>query len=193
MTGRPATMVPSALDGSLVQRKSRIEALVREHHAFVWRSVRRLGVREADLDDAVQEVFLTVSKNVDQIEPGCERGYLFRTSIFVAAHARRSVQRRREIVDDDRVGEAMDASPTPEQSVATSEGRARLQAILDAMPEHLRAVFVLFELERTTMAAIAEMLSVPPGTVASRLRRAREFFIEQTRAVSTAVDDGGVA
>jgi RNA polymerase sigma-70 factor (ECF subfamily) len=44
------------------------------------------------------------------------------------------------------------------------------------MPIDLRAVFVLYELEQLTSAEIAELLQIPPGTVASRLRRARESF-----------------
>lgn len=159
--------------------QARVERLVREHHAFVWRSARRLGVREADLDDVVQEVFLLAAKNIDDIQQGRERGYLFRSCIFLASHARRSVQRRREIVDEDRLSEEIDVRPSPEQAAATSQARARLQAVLEQMPPDFRAVFVLFELEAMTMAEIAEMLDVPPGTVASRLRRAREIFVAQ--------------
>ncbi|MDF2691978.1 MAG: polymerase sigma factor RpoE [Labilithrix sp.] len=176
----PATLGSARLGRAGVpeaHRRARIEQLVREHHVFVWRSVRRFGVREADIDDVVQEVFLVAAKNIDAIEPGRERGYLFRTSINVAAHARRSFQRRREVVDEERLIAEIDLRPSPEQSAATSEERVRLQAILDTMSVDLRAVFVLFELESMTMADIAEMLRVPPGTVASRLRRARELFM----------------
>ena len=45
------------------------------------------------------------------------------------------------------------------------------------MPEDFRNVFVLFELECMTMTEIAHVLSIPAGTVASRLRRARELFM----------------
>ncbi len=160
-----------------VRTKLRIERLVRDHHAFVWRSAQRLGVREADLDDVVQEVFLAAAKNIDAIEHGRERGYLFRSCIFLSSHARRSLQRRREVVDEDRVSEEIDVQPSPEQAAETSQARARLQAILEQMSPDFRAVFVLFELEAMTMAEIAETLAVPPGTVASRLRRAREIFV----------------
>ena len=44
------------------------------------------------------------------------------------------------------------------------------------MPLDLRTVFVLFELEELTMAEIAELLGLAPGTVASRLRRARQDY-----------------
>jgi RNA polymerase sigma-70 factor (ECF subfamily) len=67
--------------------------------------------------------------------------------------------------------------------VLLQQGRARalLDEILEAMPTELRAPFVLFELEEMTMSEIAQTLEIPPGTVASRLRRAREIFQEQSR------------
>jgi RNA polymerase sigma-70 factor, ECF subfamily len=188
----PATLERARVGGAGIpdaRGKARIERLVREHHVFVWRSVRRFGVREADIDDVVQEVFLVAAKNIDAIELGRERGYLFRTSINVAAHARRSFQRRREVVDEERLIAEIDLRPSPEQSAATSEERVRLQSILDAMSEDLRAVFVLFELESMTMADIAETLGIPPGTVASRLRRARELFMIHVGIVQRECED----
>lgn len=172
--------VGEAVRGAAVaEREATVAALVREHHAFVWRSARRLGVREADLDDVVQEVFVTVARNVADIRPGSERGFLFRTTVFASAHARRTVQRRREVADERAMHEEIDAQRSPEENIAHAQARQRLQGILDVMPEDARVVFVLFELERMTMAEIAETLGVPPGTVASRLRRARELFTSE--------------
>ena len=54
--------------------------------------------------------------------------------------------------------------------------RLILQRVLNQLPLELRVVFVLYELEELTMADIAATLALPPGTVASRLRRSREQF-----------------
>ncbi len=156
-------------------KKARFERLVTEHYGFVWRSARRLGIRTSDLEDIVQEVFLVAARNIDAIES--ERGYLFRTCVFACAHARRTIFRRREIVDDDRIHAEVDRAARPDETAEANETRARLQNILDRMPEDLRVVFLLFELERFTMAEISESLSIPTGTVASRLRRARDAFL----------------
>ncbi len=163
-------MVRSAED----QSNARIERLIDEHYEFVWRSARRLGVRSADLDDVVQEVFVVAARRLDEITH--ELGFLFRACMHAASHARRSVLRRREVVDEMRVEHEIDGRANPEQDAETAEARAQLQAILEEMPDDLRVVFVLFELEQFTMSEIAETLSIPPGTVASRLRRAREMF-----------------
>jgi RNA polymerase sigma-70 factor, ECF subfamily len=69
--------------------------------------------------------------------------------------------------------ERPDPDPGPDELVDRDRARAALDAILAAMPLELRAVFVLYELEQLTMAEIAALLELPPGTVASRLRRAR--------------------
>src|SRR5690349_17768097 len=77
----------------------RLSALVGEHSAFVWRSLLRLGVPRADAEDAVQQVFLVASRRLDDIEPGRERAFLFSTALRIAARARRTQQRRREVLE----------------------------------------------------------------------------------------------
>ena len=54
--------------------------------------------------------------------------------------------------------------------------RELLDRILDTLTQDLRTAFVLFELEDLSVPEIAEVLEIPTGTVASRLRRAREQF-----------------
>lgn len=156
-------------------RKARFERIVNEHYAFVWRSVRRLGVPAADLADATQEVFLVAARNLDAIDQ--ERGYLFRACTFVAGHTRRALRSRPELMDHQRLDEEIDGGERPDESAESKETRELLQSFLDRMPEELRAVFVLFELERFTTSEISDALGMPPGTVASRLRRGRELFM----------------
>ncbi len=154
-----------------------LERLVRDHHAFVWRCAQRLGVPAADVEDVVQEVFILASNKLETIRH--ERGFLFQTCVYAVGHVRRRVQRRYEVLDDERVQAEVDVRPTPEQHLQGAQARAALQAILDTMPDEFRAVFVLFELERLTIPEISEMIGVPQGTVASRLRRAREIFMSR--------------
>ncbi|WP_438026596.1 RNA polymerase sigma factor [Sorangium sp. So ce233] len=175
--GEALTLVelPAAVPPESRAAAGRLAALVTEHSAFVWRSLVRLGVPRADAEDAVQQVFLVAARRLGDIECGRESAFLFSTSLRIASRARRTQQRRREVLEDvpcDRV----DPAPGPEELVDRARARATVEAILDTMPLDLRAVFVLFELEQMTMTAIAAMLELPAGTVASRLRRAREHF-----------------
>ena len=153
-------------------RDARIAAVVREHYAFVWRVLRRFGLPPADADDAAQQVFLVAASRIDDIEQGKERAFLSRTAMRVASKAHRARRRRPEDADAE-CGEGADLGPGAEELVERHRARALLDAILDEMPVDLKAVIVLFEIEGLTMSEIADALSVPPGTVASRLRRAR--------------------
>jgi RNA polymerase sigma-70 factor (ECF subfamily) len=152
----------------------RLRTLVGEHFDFIWRSLRRLGVPSTDVDDCVQQVFWVAARKLDDIQSGSERAFLFSTAMRVASDARRSRTRRREVQDEGI--EAFDASPSPEEVASLRRARALLDEVLDAMTMDLRAVFVLFELEEMQTAEIAAVLDLPAGTVASRLRRAREEF-----------------
>jgi len=154
---------------------ARLRALVTDNIAFLWRSMIRLGVPRADADDAVQQVFLIASRKLADIAPGSERAYLFGAAFRIASRARRTHQRRREVLEAEPL-EQVDPAPNAEDLVDRARARAALDAILDTMPLELRAVFVLFELEQLSIPDIAPMLEVPEGTAASRLRRAREHF-----------------
>jgi RNA polymerase sigma-70 factor, ECF subfamily len=155
----------------------RFRAVVDTQYDFTWRSLRRLGVHEAAVDDAAQQVFWILSNKLGGLAPGCERTFLFRTALGVAANARRSARlHTREVADGDVVARSPAASPTPEDLVHLKQARRILDDILDGMDPDYRAVFVLAELEGLTVPAIAELLEIAGGTAASRLRRAREMF-----------------
>jgi RNA polymerase sigma-70 factor, ECF subfamily len=152
--------------------RDRLRLLVDAHYDFVWRALRRLGVPEGDVDDAVQKVFLVLSRRLPEVRPGAERSFLYQSAYRVAADGRRTLRRRREVFGTDH-DEAEDDAPGPDVLLDLRRARARLDELLDALPLELRAVFTLFELDQLTLTEIAELLGVPRGTAASRLRRAR--------------------
>ena len=166
---------PAMADAVPRDRARRFERIVSEHFAATWRFLRRLGLDEADTDDAAQEVLMVVVAKLDAINLGSERSFLFSTAFRVAAGVRRSRRRHAEI-DDDLAPIAADDDANPEELLELKRARALLDRLLAPMPIELRAVFVLYELEGLTMAEIATALELAPGTVASRLRRGREFF-----------------
>lgn len=149
--------------------------VVSEHFEVLWRFLRRLGIPDGDLDDAVQEVVLVLARKLDQVQVGCERSFVLSTAVRVASGFRRTARNRRE-VDDAELVDLESPELSPEALAEKQRLRAVLQRVLNQLPLELRAVFVLYELEELTMAEIAATLELPPGTVASRLRRAREQF-----------------
>jgi len=154
---------------------ARLRALFEEHFDFVWRSLRRLGLSADHADDAAQQVFVVASRRLDAIREGSEKSFLFGTALRVASDLRRSAPYRREVATED-AGAMLESGAAPDELVDHRRARAQLDAVLEAMDIDLRSVFVLFELEEMSTADIATLLDLPRGTVASRLRRAREDF-----------------
>ena len=161
-----------------VRDDARITAIVREHHAFVWRLLIRLGVPSRSADDATQQVFLVAMRRVSEIAVGSEKSFLFGTALRIASDERRSAKNL-ELAGD--LPENADQAPSPEENVEARRRREVLQQALLAMPLELRTVFVLFELEQMTKTEVAAMLELPVGTAVSRLRRARELFRESLK------------
>jgi RNA polymerase sigma-70 factor (ECF subfamily) len=169
----------------------RLRALFDAHFDFVWRSLRRLGLDAGAADDGAQEVFLVLSRRLDEVPKEKEKAFLFGTSMRVASDARRARSRRPLISDHDAVERARDEAEDPGSLVDRERARDLLDRVLDEMDLDLRAVFVLYELEEMTMADIAGSLDLAPGTVASRLRRARADFGERAARHRARLATGG--
>ena len=151
------------------------DALVHRHLDFVWRLLRRLGLSASDADDASQQVFMIGARKLDEIPPGKERAFLYGTARRVAANARRAERRRHEAPGElAEVVEALGA--LPDERLELGRAAALLDALLAQLPDELRRVLVLAELEEASVPAIAALESIPEGTAASRLRRARAAF-----------------
>ena len=149
-----------------------------EHFRFVWRSLRRLGVREDDIGDAVQEVFVVVHRKLGDFQAQSKMTtWLFAITMRVACDHRKSAVVRREVATEATLlGEHQDPAANPAGDAERREQQALLERILDELPEEQRVVFVLFELEELSGLEIAELMDCPIGTVHSRLRLARESF-----------------
>lgn len=155
---------------------ARVAEMLRSHFRDVWRIVRRFGVPENMADDAAQEVFIIAARRLSDIAPGSERPFLFASAVRVAANARRALGARRECAEDDSLPEGVDPRPSAETLLDQKRLRQLLDRVLDELTDDLRVCFVFYELEGMSSPEIAELLRIPVGTVASRLRRAREAF-----------------
>ena len=150
-------------------------ALYDLHFDFVWRSLRRLGVRQASLDDAAQDVFVVVHRRLGDFEGRSSvKTWLFGIAIRVARDHRRT-ELRKGGHDPLRPGLA-DRSPGPAEQAEANEARRTLDALLGQLDDDKRAVFILAELEQMTAVEVAEAVSANLNTVYSRLRAARREF-----------------
>jgi RNA polymerase sigma-70 factor (ECF subfamily) len=170
-----------------MDRHARIRWMVDENTQFVARALQKAGVPLAELDDEIQRTFIVAARRIDDVARGLERQFLAKVAINLASHVRRKLARRRE-VSDDQVPERIEATATPEKLTDRKQMRILLDGIVGSMQEALRTVFTLHVFEEMKVTEIAQLLRIPRGTVASRLRRAREHLRQQVVAIELARD-----
>lgn len=139
---------------------------------YVWRTLRRLGVHDADVDDMCQEVFVVVHRRLaDFSGTSSVRTWVYGIALRVASQHRRGARNRREDITSSVPEASLPA--LQEDAVHREELLGRLARALDRLDEHRRTVFVLYELEEMTMKEVAEVLGCPLQTAYSRLHAAR--------------------
>lgn len=154
-------------------RRERVKALYEAHHDPVWRLLRRLGLDEAAAADATHQTFLVAMARLDDIEPEKARAFLCGAAVRIAKKAMSTSHAREELMEE--VPE-VDHGGRPDDQVEHQRRLRLLDATLRRLPEDLRVAFVLHDLEGYSQREMAELLDIPEGTAASRLRRAREAF-----------------
>jgi RNA polymerase sigma-70 factor (ECF subfamily) len=175
-------LAPATTKASLPEFREIFETNIR----FVWRSLGRLGVRDSDVLDQAQKVFLTAYSKLAEFEGRSQIStWLFAICYRVAGDYRRTALFRREIPTETS---QFDLYPNAQEDLeegAESRQRAReAESILNKLPKAQRLVFVLFELEDMNGQDIANLLGISVGTVRSRLRLARAAFSREVERLS---------
>ncbi len=162
-----------------------VARLVTDHHAVLYRYAYRLTGSAADAEDLTQQVFLVVQSKIHQLrEFSNPRGWMF----AILRNCYLASRRKRSPLLAGSVGMNIDA--IPEKVPSDDEiDREQLQTALDALPDDLRMVLVMFYFEGCSYREIAERLEVPAGTVMSRLSRAKGYMRAKLIGSSPQVDD----
>lgn len=180
----PGGRLPPSAAGAVSSAPSarpEFAAIYEQHFDFTWRNLRRLGVREAQLSDATQDVFLVVHRRLPDFTPpersaephAALRSWLYSIVVRVARQYRRGLRRKpTEGMED--VAELADASGTePERAAQQSEALRQLLGLLAQLDDDKREAFVLAELEGLSAPEISEILGVNVNTIYARIRAAR--------------------
>ena len=152
------------------------EDIYEAHASRVLRTLRRLGVREADLEDVAQEVFVVVHRKLPEFAGRSSlKTWLFGICVRMASGWRQRAHVQRESMGQS-APERANSGELAVRSIALKQARVQLDALLEQLDEDKRTVFVLFKLEQFSMAEVGETLGVPQQTAWSRLYAARKFI-----------------
>jgi RNA polymerase sigma-70 factor (ECF subfamily) len=152
--------------------EARLVRTYEDHYGFVWRSLRRLGVDDGAVDDAVHDVFVVAARRLHEFEDRAAiTSWLFAVAIRVAQHHRRASARHRRKTE--ALAHTQVARP-PRDTFARHDAARTLHALLERLDEPLRHVFILMEFEQMTGKEAAAVLKIKTATAHSRLRIARD-------------------
>ncbi len=161
---------------------------IEKHSPEVYRLALRLMKNEFEAEEVVQETFLSAFKGIDQFDGRAElRTWLYRIAYNTALMRHRRSEPQQVPVDEAADPEEGAVVPQalfdwcclPEPEMDRAEVRAELESAIHAMPEKLRAVFVMRELEELSTEATAQALGVSEEVVKTRLRRGRMWLRER--------------
>jgi RNA polymerase sigma-70 factor (ECF subfamily) len=163
------------------------EELFRQHAGFVARFLSQKGVPPAQLEDALQEVFLVVHRN-GGYRPGLAKPTSYLAGIALRAAAR---HRQREGVARARHSDAVleelpGALEDPARTLQVQQDLQRLQLALARLPDELRTPLLLVDVEGESCISVAAGLGAPVGTVYWRLHQARKELQVALRLVDAA-------
>jgi RNA polymerase sigma-70 factor, ECF subfamily len=158
--------------------------MYRAEFAFVFNSLRRLGVARRDLEDLAHDVFFTAYRRRDSYDPKRPlKPWLFGIAFRVASDFRGLARQAREVSQGDDGFDAPDEKRLPDEDLAVRQDRELVLRALQRIDLARRAVFVLHDLEGQTVPDIAASLDIPEGTAYSRLRQARFEFADAVKAL----------
>lgn len=152
-----------------------LRTIYESEFAYVWRTLRRLGLSGRDIEDGVQDVFVVVHRHLGDYDPARPlRPWLFGIAYRVVLRGRRrtGTQAERLTATVEAAAEILSA----DQEIEAREQQAMVQEALLAMGPERRAVLVMHDIDGHAAPEIADALDVPTNTVYSRLRLARRDF-----------------
>jgi RNA polymerase sigma-70 factor, ECF subfamily len=180
-SGRDDAVNESAL---VADNLPNFDAIVAEHGPYVWRVLRRLGVRTGDIDDVWQETFIVVHRKLGSFEGRSQlRTWLSAIAVRVASDYRSRAYRRREQATDDVPEGPSEHSSAVSQHDALVEQQRRelLDRLIAELKPDQREVIVLYEFAELPMQEVAEALGCPLQTAYSRLHAARKALESAAR------------
>ena len=193
---RLAVMAPMARSSAVRadqytrEELAQYEAIVQRYARHVYNIAYRMAGNEADARDLVQEAFLRVYRALRRVEPDAplER-WLYRIVSNLHIDLLRKRPRARvesldapvETARGEVSKEIADLESSPEAILEREQLDAAIQRALGTLPQELRLVVVLSDIEGLAYEEIATMLRIPLGTVKSRLHRARQSLQQRLR------------
>ena len=171
-----------AAQPALAPAAQRFEAEALPHLNDIFRAATRILADRSRAEDVAQEVYVQAWKSFDRFQPGTNcRAWLFKILFHCVNHHRRQWFRFPQLKEAEEFLEANLAAPVSIPEQLTDQ---EILAALDRVPAGFREVVLLVDVEEFSYQEAAEILTIPMGTVMSRLSRGRKLLRDELASVA---------
>jgi RNA polymerase sigma-70 factor (ECF subfamily) len=161
-------------------RRSELERLLAENASLAYRVALSVVRNHPEAQDVAQESLLMAYRKFHHLRDAQRfRSWLVRMTFRLALDRKRSARRREARETSWAEPDFRPPPQSAEELAASREFQERLDRALEELPRRLRLVVILNAIEGHTVGEVAELLAISPGTVKSRLFRARKFLAEK--------------
>ncbi len=153
-------------------------AFVQRQSRFVFRVAYAVLLNGHDAEDVAQETFLKLYRNRGWRGLNNERAFLARAAWRIAVDHRRPAARKEDSLEEiePAIADPPSPRPSPEETLLAANQQAVVHTMIDTLPEELRLPLVLSAFDELNSREIGRILSIPEGTVRTRLQRARQML-----------------
>jgi RNA polymerase sigma-70 factor, ECF subfamily len=166
-------VVDQVLDGNVAM----FEVLMRRHNERLYRAARAILKNATEAEDVMQQAYLNAYANLRQFDRRSSFATWLTRIAVNEALARARKQGRYQSIDAEQLGVdnvvQLPVPDNPEKEAFTHEMRGILETAIDALPDGLREVFVLRDVQGMSTAETAVSLGISEDAVKTRLSRAR--------------------
>lgn len=182
--------MPPMDEQSMAQRDELFQALVQAHGTRLYRFIIKNIGNPGDAQDLAQQAFLEAVRSYSSFKGQSELStWLYGIAMnLVRNHLSRAPHRRYEFADESVLEEMACEALTPDEEVEQSERMRHLQLALEDLPESMRSILLMVAVDELSYEAAAALLTVPVGTVRSRLSRARAALRVKLQARGVELD-----
>ena len=169
--------------------REELEACIKKNGRDIYSFCCRLTGSRQEADDLYQDTFLKMVELGDRLDIRSNpKGYLLSVSVNLWRNRRRKWNLRQQITGpvtsmEDAALEVPSREPSPEARIISGEQKRLVQEAVDGLPEKYRLPVLLFYMEELKLSEIAGVLSIPDGTVKSRLFKAKKLLKKELEVV----------
>jgi RNA polymerase sigma-70 factor, ECF subfamily len=171
------------------------EILMRRYNQRLYHIARTILRDDAEAEDVMQQAYVNAYVHLDQFaERASFSTWLIKIAVYeaLARSRRRGATELRPVVEsgEDIMTQVHTRAPDPEHQAFATELRNLLESAIDGLPEHLRIVFTLRQIEGLSTAETAQGLEISEENVKTRLHRARALLRDDLFARTGAATSG---